>query len=412
MSPHGVHAVRGRVAAAVLTTVLLAIPVIPAAAAGDPAQQVQQAQQNLQNAKQQQAQADSDLGAAQQNLAAAQAQLAALTKQVADIDAQIAADDAQVASLDRQTADAKAQLADMLKASYVRGMDSPLLYVISASDLTTALERQGDLSHISDLSKQLMQKIAAARVAVQKALDDATARRAQLATAQKQAATTEVLVSIEEQKLADAAQAAQANVQQSQQTLASAVAAKQAYDAEQQRLAAERARQEQQRQQQQQQAQQPTGIVYSPVPGVQFTVDTDLTLPSGETAARLNAFLQGTALQGLGDAFMAAEGSYHVSARYLLAHAIEESAFGTSQIAQDKHNLYGYGADDAHPYQDAYTFPSFAACIDYVAHMVAVNYLSPSGPFYHGPTLRGMNVDYASDPNWANNIAAIGRSFP
>src|SRR5581483_2824120 len=159
MSPLGPHAVRGRVAAAVLSTVLIAIPVVPAAAAGDPAQQVQQAQQNLQQAQQQAQQADSALGAAQQNLAAAQAQLAALDTQIQGVEAEISADNAKVAELDRQMADDRHQLGDMLKASYVRGMDSPLLYVISASDITTALQRQGDLAHVNDLSKQLLDQI-------------------------------------------------------------------------------------------------------------------------------------------------------------------------------------------------------------------------------------------------------------
>lgn len=410
MPPLGLHAVRGRVAAAVFTTVVLPAAMLPAAASGDPAQQVQQAQQNLHNAKQQAQQADSALGAAQQNLAAAQAQLAALDKQVAAVEQEIAADQAQAAQLDKQITQDKQHLSDVLRASYVHGLDTPLLYVISASDLSSALQRQGDLSHLADSSSQLLKQIAAERAQVQKALDDAGAHKAQLDVAKQQAAATEVLVAIEEQKVADADAAAHDTVSQSQQQLNAAVAAKQKYDADLAAAAAAAARQRQQQQQQQQQ--QSGGPVFSPVAGVSFTVDTDLTQPSGETAARLNAFLQGTALAGLGDSFMAAEQNYHVSARYLLAHAIEESAFGTSRIAQDKHNLYGYGADDAHPYQDAYTFASFAACIDFVAHMVAQNYLSPSGSFYHGPTLRGMNVDYASDPNWAGNIAAIGRSFP
>jgi beta-N-acetylglucosaminidase len=392
----GVHAARGRVAAAVLTTVLVGISSLPAAADTDPAGRVSDAQQQLHAARQQAQQEDSALAAARQNLSQAQANLAALQQRVAAIDAEIAADDAKVAKLDAQEAADKQQLASMLRASYVRGMDSPLLYIASASDLTTALQRQGDLSHIADRSKQLMQRIGSARAEVQQARSDAVSQRAQLAVAQQQAAAVAVLVSVETEKVQQADIAAWNTVAQSRQDLAAAVKAKQDYDAAQAALAAQRAR----------------GTVYPPVPGVNFTVDTDLTQPSGETAQRLDAFLQGTALAGLGSAFMAAEANYHVSARYLLAHAIEESAWGTSRIAQDKHNLYGYGADDAHPYEDAYSFPSFAACIEYVARMVAQNYLSPSGPFYHGPTLRGMNVCYASDPNWAENIARIARSIP
>ncbi len=153
-------------------------------------------------------------------------------------------------------------------------------------------------------------------------------------------------------------------------------------------------------------------MVFTPVVGPAFTVDTDLTKPSGETAAKLDSFLSGSALAGLGASFMNAETTYHVSARYLVAHAILESAWGTSAIAHDKHNLFGYGADDANPYGDAVSFPSFDACIQFVAQKVAQNYLSPSGAFYHGPTLRGMNVDYASDPLWASKIARIANTIP
>ena len=394
----GVHAARGRLAAVVLTTVLVGLSALPAAADTDPSGQVAQAKQQLQAARQNATQQDSALATAQNDLAAAQARLAGIQRQVSAIDAEIATDEATVRTLDAQTAADKQQLADMLRASYVRGMDSPLLYIVSAADLNSALQRQGELAHIADQSKQLMKRIGDARDKVQRAHDDAVARRAQLAVVQQQAATTAILVGVEEEKVQAADYAAWNTVPQAQQQVNAAVAAKKKFDAEQAALAAAKAK--------------GRGVIYPPVPGVDFTVDTDLTRPSGETAARLNAFLQGTALQGLGDAFMAAETNYHVSARYLLAHAIEESAFGTSKIAQDKHNLFGYGADDAHPYQDAYSFPSFAACIDFVAHVVAENYLSPDGQFYHGPTLRGMNVDYASDPNWASNIAAIGRSFP
>ncbi len=58
------------------------------------------------------------------------------------------------------------------------------------------------------------------------------------------------------------------------------------------------------------------------------------------------------------------------------------------------------------------SFASFDACIQFVAQKVAQDYLSPSGSFFHGPTLRGMNVDYASDPLWASKIARIASTIP
>ncbi|GAC1569703.1 MAG: glucosaminidase domain-containing protein [Candidatus Dormibacteria bacterium] len=143
-----------------------------------------------------------------------------------------------------------------------------------------------------------------------------------------------------------------------------------------------------------------------------LTVSTDLTQPSGESAAALDAFLEHTALAGLGNAFVTAEATYHVSARYLVAHAIEESHWGTSGLAQDKHNLFGYGADDLNPYGHAHGFPSFQACIDYVASKVAAEYLSPEGIHFNGPTLRGMHAHYATDPRWAANIVEVARVIP
>lgn len=143
-----------------------------------------------------------------------------------------------------------------------------------------------------------------------------------------------------------------------------------------------------------------------------LTLTTDLTRPSGESASALDAFLQNTALAGLGNAFVTAETTHHVSARYLVAHAIEESRWGTSGLARDKHNLFGYGADDLNPYGDANGFPSFEACIDYVAAKVATEYLAPGGPHFNGPTLQGMRAHYATDPRWATNIVEVARVIP
>ena len=194
------------------------------------------------------------------------------------------------------------------------------------------------------------------------------------------------IIKVQEQNLLVADIAAHRRVSQAQKALIAAVAA----------LAAARAR----------------GTVYPAIPGPLFTVDTNLTLPSGETAASLDQFLSGSALAGLGASFIRAEATYHVSARYFVAHAILESGWGTSSLAQYKHNLFGFGANDRNPYGDAMSFASFDACIQYVAQFIQSNYLTPGGRFYHGPTLRGMNVDYASDPNWATKIASIADTIP
>ena len=131
-------------------------------------------------------------------------------------------------------------------------------------------------------------------------------------------------------------------------------------------------------------------------------LDLNLNTLSGVSVYQLDVVLDGTSLQGLGSAFVNAENKYHMHAVYLLAHAIHESDFGRSQIARDKYNLFGFMA---YPYASAKKFESFEQCIDYVAGYIKRQYLTPGGSWYEGPTLRGMNVHYATDKQWAVKIA-------
>ncbi|HPT61015.1 MAG TPA: glucosaminidase domain-containing protein [Bacillota bacterium] len=134
-------------------------------------------------------------------------------------------------------------------------------------------------------------------------------------------------------------------------------------------------------------------------------LDLDLNTLSGVSVYQLDAVLNGTSLQGLGSAFVNAENKYHMHAVYLLAHAIHESDFGRSQIARDKYNLFGFMAYDSNPYASAKKFESFEQCIDYCAGYIKRQYLTKGGKWYEGPTLRGMNVHYATDKQWAVKIA-------
>lgn len=114
-------------------------------------------------------------------------------------------------------------------------------------------------------------------------------------------------------------------------------------------------------------------------------------------------------LVGIGKDVKEVEEAYQVNALYLLAHAIHESGWGTSKIAQDKFNLFGYGAVDSDPYRGAYTYPNFKASVEDAAKRVTANYQQVSGSFYNGSFLGnkalGMNVRYASDPFWGEKIA-------
>lgn len=345
------------------------------------------AKKAAQNAKDAANNADTALAQAKAALAAANANLALLNAQISALHVTIASDTATLHTVDAELANDQAHLAAYLRQSYESGgSEAMLAYIISANTIAGAIQRDVQVNEIASASQQLVTRIGAEETKAANTLAQNNAALAQLASAQEQAITAQAVIKVQEQNLLVADIAAHKQVSQAQKALSDAVAA----------LAAARAR----------------DAVYPPVPGPLFTIDTNLTLPSGETAASLNQFLAGSALAGLGDSFMQAEATYHVSARYFVAHAILESGWGTSAIAQNKHNLFGFGADDANPYGDAMNFPSFDACIQYVAQFIEKNYLTPGGAFYHGPTLRGMNVDYASDPNWAEKIASIADTIP
>ncbi len=143
-----------------------------------------------------------------------------------------------------------------------------------------------------------------------------------------------------------------------------------------------------------------------------LTLDTDLRRPSGIAAWSIDAFLAAnTPLPPLGAAFKAAEARYHVNALYLLAHAMHESGFGRSYLAQHKHNLFGWNAADRNPGRLATSFASYAEAINIVAAGISQRYLTPGGIYYGGaPTLRGMR-HYATDPNWGPSIVSIARSM-
>ena len=132
----------------------------------------------------------------------------------------------------------------------------------------------------------------------------------------------------------------------------------------------------------------------------------NLLTSSSVTAHELDTFLQGTAMSGLGSAFVNAEIKTGVNALFLVSLAVHESAWGKSRIAQDKNNMFGYGAYDASPYQSAVHFSSKQEGIIFVADKLKQNYLLSSGKYYAGSTLAGVNKRYSSDTKWSSKIAA------
>ena len=113
--------------------------------------------------------------------------------------------------------------------------------------------------------------------------------------------------------------------------------------------------------------------------------------------------------------FYLIEQQYNINGMFVAAVGIHESAWGTSRIAQNKHNLFGYGAYDSNPYNGAYSFIDYSECIDLVARVFTKYYINKpdtiiydgnyaNGKYYSGNTLSAVNVKYATDKNWANAV--------
>ncbi len=130
----------------------------------------------------------------------------------------------------------------------------------------------------------------------------------------------------------------------------------------------------------------------------------NVMLKSGVSAEALNEKLKGTALEGLGGDFVAAEQKYGINAWFLTGLAIHESGFGTSRISQDKNNLFGFKAYDSSPYASAAQFTSKGDSIDKVAQYLSDHYTNPSGKYYNGTSVDAIGKRYATDPNWSNAL--------
>ncbi len=58
---------------------------------------------------------------------------------------------------------------------------------------------------------------------------------------------------------------------------------------------------------------------------------------------------------------------YKINGIFLASLGIHESAWGTSQIANDKKNLFGYGSYDATPYESSFEFTDYKDGIELFA---------------------------------------------
>ena len=101
---------------------------------------------------------------------------------------------------------------------------------------------------------------------------------------------------------------------------------------------------------------------------------------------------------------------YGINALITLSHGINESGYGRSWLAINKNNGFGLDAVDSNPLGDASVYGTYASCIEtFAKHWMNFGYAKPEDSRYFGPAFGnkhiGMNVYYASDPYWGENMA-------
>lgn len=150
-------------------------------------------------------------------------------------------------------------------------------------------------------------------------------------------------------------------------------------------------------------------------------IDMDLSVPSGLTLSDFKTVLSNNSsdknkiFEKNAEAFYKAEQKYKINGMLLVAIGIHESAWGTSKLATEKNNLFGFTAYDRDPYNSATTFDDYQEAIDTLAKTLSTQYLNKSGTlicedvkatgtYYNGTTVKAINVRYASDTNWSNKV--------
>ena len=151
-----------------------------------------------------------------------------------------------------------------------------------------------------------------------------------------------------------------------------------------------------------------------------LTREIALNRPSGFSAEQFKKALtddkdKNKIFQNNSEYFYYIEDEYNINGMFVAAIGIHESAWGTSRLAKNKYNLFGYGAYDSNPYNGAYTFSSYSESIDLIARVLVKYYINPagtkiydgqtaSGKYYNGNTISGVNKKYATDTNWGNAV--------
>lgn len=115
-----------------------------------------------------------------------------------------------------------------------------------------------------------------------------------------------------------------------------------------------------------------------------------------------------TKMYEMGKYYIQYQNEYGANALLVFGVSANESAFGTSNIAKSKNNLFGHNAVDSDPgLANGYSSPQ-NSIMDHTKYYVNLWYSTPKYSTYHGSFLgdkgSGM-LSYASDPYWGEKAA-------
>ena len=135
-----------------------------------------------------------------------------------------------------------------------------------------------------------------------------------------------------------------------------------------------------------------------------YSSSTMDTLIAGKTTST-------SKMRGIGSSLTSSQNTYGVNALLTAGIAANESAWGNSNYAMQKNNLFGLNAGDSNP-DDSYAYSSVSVCIKaFTETYMSKTYLNPNDGIYWGGFLgnkgSGINVKYASDPYWGEKAASM-----
>lgn len=153
-----------------------------------------------------------------------------------------------------------------------------------------------------------------------------------------------------------------------------------------------------------------------PADDVNYIIHQNLGYFSDVTVEEIDAWINkktnsSSLMRGMGKIFVEVGKAVNLDPRYLVAHAAEESAWGTSNIVRKKYNFFGIGAFDRNPGEMAYSYGGAATGLaDGIKWIKRVYYTERKKT-----TLFLMHSEpykYATNANWATNIARIMKGGP